>query len=61
MAVLAHRGLAGGGGGHNEDLRGALEGMARARGVVEISLAHPDTTLEEPAGPLRAAVDTRTG
>ena len=53
--MLAHGGLAGGAGGHDEDLRGALEGMAQARGVAEVSLAYPGTTLAEPAGLLRAA------
>jgi hypothetical protein len=45
--VLALRGLTSAIAGHDEDLRSALKGMAQARGIIEISLAHSDTTLAE--------------
>jgi hypothetical protein len=54
-AVVAQRGLTSGAARHDKDLRGALEGMAQARGVLVVSLAHPDTTLSEQAGLFRVA------
>lgn len=55
VAVLAQRGLAGCAGGHDQNLRGALEGVAKACEVLEVSLAQTDTALAEPAGLLRVA------
>src|ERR1700733_3880555 len=62
VAVLVLRSLAAAVARHNEDLRGALEGMVQALGVIEVSLAHPNTTLAEGAGLFRIAnADAKLG
>src|SRR5580658_9116417 len=62
VAMMMHGDISAAVAGHDEHLRGALEGVVQAFDVLEVSLTHSDTALVKRAGLFRVAnADTELG